>query len=159
MNADFDLPDEESTERWARRGARLLAVDPAPLVLYLEGELGAGKTSLARGMLRELGETGPVRSPTYGLVNEYITPRGRVVHIDLYRLRSPAELRALGLPDLIPGSALWLVEWPEKAGGAGLPAPDGVLHLAVNSQGRQLRVATVTARGERWLAGVCADSG
>jgi tRNA threonylcarbamoyladenosine biosynthesis protein TsaE len=159
VNADFDLADEAATLRWARRAARRLAVAPAPLVLYLEGELGAGKTTVARGMLRELGETGPVRSPTYGLVNEYATPRGRVVHIDLYRLRAPAELHALGLADLLPGSVLWLIEWPEKAAGAGLPAPDGVLDLAVAGQGRRLRVSTDTPRGESWLAGVCADSG
>lgn len=158
MTAQFLLPDEAATEALAARAARQLG-SASPLVLYLQGDLGAGKTSFARGMLRALGEDGPVRSPTYGLVSEYGTPQGRVVHIDLYRLRSPAELSALGLADLVPGSLLWLVEWPEKGRGGVMPEADAVLQLAVEGAGRRLQAQAMTSAGRDWLARICADSG
>lgn len=158
MNQIFELADEAATESLAHRAARALGGEANPLVLYLQGELGSGKTCFARGMLRELGEQGPVRSPTYGLLNEYLTPRGRVVHIDLYRLRSPEELRMLGLGDHLPGSVLWLIEWPEKAAGTGLPAVDARLAFQVQGAGRQLHCAPGTAAGRRWLQNLCVDS-
>jgi tRNA threonylcarbamoyladenosine biosynthesis protein TsaE len=151
MSQSFALADEAATESLARRAARHLVPGADPLVLYLHGELGSGKTCFARGMLRELGEQGPVRSPTYGLLNEYLTPRGRVVHIDLYRLRSSEELRMLGLADHLPGSLVWLIEWPEKAAGTGLPPPDVRLTLEVRGEARQLRGAADTSAGHRWL--------
>ena len=153
------LPDEEATAALAHRAARCLDTKHAPLVLHLQGELGAGKTSFARGMLRALGETGPVRSPTYGLLSEYETPAGRVVHIDLYRLRSPDELSALGLADHLPGSLLWLVEWPEKGRGGSMPAVDAVLRLVVDGQERRMHAEAVSPTGKLWLASLCADSG
>jgi len=157
--SSFPLADEAATEALAGHAARRLDPGSAPLVVYLEGDLGAGKTSFARGMLRALGETGPVRSPTYGLLAEYGTPAGRVVHIDLYRLRSPAELSALGLADHLPGSLLWLVEWPEKGRGGLMPAADAVLRLEVEGSGRRLEGRALTRAGESWLAGLCADCG
>lgn len=158
MTKSFLLADEAATETLAGRAARKL--NPAgPLVLHLQGDLGAGKTTFARGMLRALGEAGPVRSPTYGLLSEYETPRGRVVHIDLYRLRSPAELSALGLADHLPGSLLWLVEWPEKGQGGVMPAADASLRLEVDGEGRRLEARALTPAGASWLAAVCADGG
>jgi len=159
MTASFPLADEVATEALAGRAARSLDAGDAPLVLYLEGDLGAGKTSFARGMLRELGETGPVRSPTYGLLSEYQTPAGRVVHIDLYRLRSAAELATLGLADHLPGSLLWLVEWPEKGQGGLMPAADAVLQLEVQGSGRRLKGSAMSQAGARWLAALGADCG
>jgi tRNA threonylcarbamoyladenosine biosynthesis protein TsaE len=159
VKREFLLPDEAATDAFARRAARHLNPTAAPLVLHLQGDLGAGKTSFARGMLRGLGESGPVRSPTYGLLSEYDTARGRVVHIDLYRLQSPAELTTLGLADHLPGSLLWLVEWPEKGAGGVMPPPDAVLSLLVQDDGRRLRVLPLTPAGRDWLAGICADSG
>ena len=159
MNEQVSLPNEAATEALARRAGRALRGPLAPLVLHLQGDLGAGKTSFARGMLQALGETGPVRSPTYGLLSEYETPAGRVVHIDLYRLRSPAELTALGLADHLPGSVLWLVEWPEKGQGGVMPAPDALLELFVDGAGRRLEIRALTPKGQGWLANVCADSG
>jgi tRNA threonylcarbamoyladenosine biosynthesis protein TsaE len=155
----FPLADEAATEALAGRAARKLAPGSAPLVVYLEGDLGAGKTSFARGMLRALGETGPVRSPTYGLLSEYDTPAGRVVHIDLYRLRSAAELASLGLADHLPGSLLWLVEWPEKGEGGLMPAADAVLRVEVEGHGRRLDGRAMTPAGARWLEALCADCG
>lgn len=155
----FTLTDETATEALATRAALRLSGRAEPLVLHLSGDLGAGKTTFARGMLRALGEAGPVRSPTYGLLSEYETPLGRVVHVDLYRLRSPSELATLGLADHLAGSVLWLVEWPDKGEGGAMPAPDALLRLKVHGTGRQLQIEPRTPAGSRWLAGVCADSG
>jgi tRNA threonylcarbamoyladenosine biosynthesis protein TsaE len=158
MSEVFELPDEEATEALARRAARHLPAGDAPLVLYLRGDLGAGKTTFARGMLRELGETGLVRSPSYGLLAEYPVSGGVVVHMDLYRLRAPAELHALALADLLPGSCLWLIEWPERAEGIGLPQADATVWLDVSGSGRRARLAASTERGRSWQQDVCADS-
>jgi ADP-dependent NAD(P)H-hydrate dehydratase / NAD(P)H-hydrate epimerase len=159
LDVAAELRDEAATDSFARRAARHLDPAAAPLVLHLRGDLGAGKTSVARGMLRALGESGPVRSPTYGLLSEYDTARGRVVHIDLYRLQSPAELTTLGLADHLPGSLLWLVEWPEKGAGGVMPPPDALMSLQVEGDGRRLHVLPITPAGSAWLAGICADSG
>jgi tRNA threonylcarbamoyladenosine biosynthesis protein TsaE len=92
------------------------------LVVYLRGELGAGKTTLARGWLRALGADGAIRSPTYTLVEPYELNGRSTLHVDLYRLQGPAELEQLGLADTPPDRSLWLVEWPERAGGRLPPA-------------------------------------
>ncbi len=151
MSSTF-LLDEEATLQYAARLARALPVSTQPLIVYLHGDLGAGKTTLARGMLRALGETGPVRSPTYGLLAEYTPPAGRVLHLDLYRLRVPEELHALGLADYLPGSHLWLIEWPELAQGQGLPTADAELYLTVEGAGRRLRIEPRSPHGARWAA-------
>ncbi len=88
----------------------------APLVVALGGDLGAGKTTLVQAICRGYGVTGPVTSPTYALVHEYASPRGAVWHADLYRLRGPADLDALGWDELVASDRLGLVEWPERAG-------------------------------------------
>lgn len=87
----------------------------APLVVTLAGDLGAGKTTLAQAICRGYGVTEPVTSPTYALVHEYLSPRGAVYHLDLYRLESPAELDALGWDEIVGTHALVLVEWPSRA--------------------------------------------
>jgi len=158
MNGVFELADEGATEALGRRAARHLPADNAPLVLYLCGDLGAGKTTFARGMLREMGETGLVRSPSYGLLAEYPVAAGTVVHMDLYRLRVPAELHALALADLLPGSCLWLIEWPERTEGIGLPQADATVWLDVSGGGRRARLEPFTGRGRSWQQDVCADS-
>jgi tRNA threonylcarbamoyladenosine biosynthesis protein TsaE len=158
VKREFLLPDETATDALARRAAQHISGATGPLILHLQGELGVGKTCFARGMLRALGETGPVRSPTYGLLSEYETARGRVVHIDLYRLQSAAELSALGLADHFPGSLLWLVEWPEKGFGGVMPAPDATVLLEVHDQGRRLRINSWTTVGADWLSALNVDS-
>lgn len=152
------LPDEPATLQIAARLAASLPPPGAPLVVYLLGDLGAGKTTLARGLLHALGEQGAVRSPTYGLVAEYSTPAGRVMHLDLYRLQAADELEALGLGDYLADSRLWLVEWPERAAGQGLPGPDAELRLAVEGAGRRLQLLPRSPAGAAWLAAVSADS-
>lgn len=153
------LADEAATLAYAARLAHSLPVDAAPMVVYLRGDLGAGKTTLTRGLLHALGEAGPVRSPTYGLLAEYTPPAGRVLHLDLYRLRSADELMAMGLPDYLPGSRLWLIEWPEQGAGGGLPPADVELQLDVESTGRHVRLIPHSEQGQRWLTALTAGGG
>lgn len=131
-------------------GARLAATRPQPAVVALCGPLGAGKSSLARAMLRALGVTGAVRSPTYTLLERYALPGGDAVHLDLYRLGAASELQFLGLDDA-GDAALWLVEWPERGVGA-LPAFDLKVELAIAGEGRSAHLGALSAAGEAWIA-------
>jgi tRNA threonylcarbamoyladenosine biosynthesis protein TsaE len=153
------LPDETATLAYAAHLARYLPPAEVPLIVYLHGDLGAGKTTLARGLLRALGEQGAVRSPTYGLLAEYTPPAGRVVHLDLYRLQSPAELPALGLADHLADSRLWLIEWPERAAGHGLPPPDAEVELLFEGSGRRIHLLPRSPLGEHWVTAANADAG
>ncbi len=130
-------------------GARLAATRPQPAVLALSGPLGAGKSSLARAMLRALGVTGAVRSPTYTLLERYPVPGGEALHLDLYRLGSASELEFLGLDDA-GDAVLWLVEWPERGLGV-LPAFDLKVELAITGEGRSADLSALSAAGEHWL--------
>ncbi|MFO1436388.1 MAG: tRNA (adenosine(37)-N6)-threonylcarbamoyltransferase complex ATPase subunit type 1 TsaE [Gammaproteobacteria bacterium] len=112
VQVEFSLRSEADTEQLGRRLARELR--PA-MVVFLRGELGAGKTTLVRGVLRALGVSGAVKSPTYTLVELYRTPAFAVHHFDLYRLRDPHELEEMGVRDYLSRDAVVLVEWPERA--------------------------------------------
>jgi len=151
VTIELTLADSEHTERL---GAAIARCGPrsatGPLILYLQGELGAGKTTLARGLLRELGVTGVVRSPSYTLLESYESAGLRVVHLDLYRLDGAQDLAALGWRDEWTPGALFLVEWPERAAGA-LPPPDLQLTLSYAGQGRHARIGAATAAGTAWL--------
>jgi tRNA threonylcarbamoyl adenosine modification protein YjeE len=119
-------------------------------VLYLSGELGAGKTTLAAALLQALGVGEVVRSPSYALVELYQTPAGQAAHIDLYRLQGESELEPLGLRDYLNARTLMLIEWPERAPGA-LPRPD----LHVYLQTVPTRLGTIEAHssaGVAWLS-------
>lgn len=118
-------------------------------VLYLEGDLGAGKTTLARALLRELGVEGVIRSPTYTLVEPYETGGRRILHLDLYRLNDPLELENLGLADDPPATTLWLVEWPARAAGL-LPPADMTIRLALDGAGRRAELSAAPGR-EEWI--------
>jgi len=143
MSAGLTLSDEAATEALGAAIAEALA-DGA--VLHLRGGLGAGKTTLCRGLLRALGHTGAVKSPTYTLVEPY-APGGReVFHFDLYRLRDPAELEDIGIRDYLQPGAILLIEWPEQ-GGPCTPAADLVLELCEAALGRHARWEAVTPRG------------
>ena len=135
------LPDAESQTAF---GARLAAALPAQFVIYLHGDLGTGKTTLARGILRGLGHQGAARSPTYTLIEPYEIGSRRVYHLDLYRLADPEELEYLGLRDLLGDAALWLVEWPERGAGL-LPAADLSVGIEYLPDGRRL---TLNPHGE-----------
>lgn len=141
------LPDSEATDALARV---LAHSQPTPAVVYLQGDLGAGKSTLARAWLRALGVTGAVRSPTYTLVERYQLAGGReALHLDLYRIAGAGELEFLGLDDV--QAALWLIEWPER-GGSALIAPDLRIELAVAAAGRACRLQPVSPAGTAWLS-------
>ncbi|MGY0559763.1 tRNA (adenosine(37)-N6)-threonylcarbamoyltransferase complex ATPase subunit type 1 TsaE [Luteimonas sp. A277] len=140
------LPDEAATARLARL---LAASQPGPGVVYLAGDLGAGKSSLARAWLRSLGVTGTIRSPTYTLVERYPLGDSEALHLDLYRIGSGGELEFLGLDD--EPARLWLVEWPERGAG-GLPPADLSIALAIHGPGRSARLVASSPLGECWLA-------
>lgn len=143
------LPDSVATETL---GSRLAQSMPENVVVFLSGDLGAGKSSLARALLRSLGVSGPIKSPTYTLIERYALAEGEAVHLDLYRIAESAELEFLGLDDLGTQVRLWLVEWPER-GGTALPTPDLRITLAVAGEGRQAELLAVSGKGEAWLAG------
>jgi tRNA threonylcarbamoyladenosine biosynthesis protein TsaE len=142
-------------------GAQLARARPAQrealTVVYLTGDLGAGKTTFARGYLHALGVTGIVHSPSYNLMDVYETQAGTVVHLDLYRMRDPSELEPLGLRDEARPGALWLIEWPQRGEGW-LPPADVVVTLAVGAGAHQ-GVHRITAEplseyARAWLAAI-----
>lgn len=143
------------TEATAALGAALAAHRPARAVLHLHGDLGAGKSTLARALLRALGVEGTIRSPTYTLVERYRVPGGEAAHLDLYRLADASELDFLALDELQAAAGLWLVEWPERGAGQ-LPPADLALHLRVDGAGRSVTAASATPAGARWWASVAA---
>jgi tRNA threonylcarbamoyladenosine biosynthesis protein TsaE len=147
-----DLPDAAATEQFGRRLAAALTRTHGPaLVIALRGPLGAGKTTLVRGLLRALGHAGRVRSPTYTLLEPYRLDGRQIAHVDLYRVADARELEFLGIGDqLVPGGIL-LVEWPER-GGDRLPPGDLELQLEYAGDGRRLAVAALSPAGERLLA-------
>jgi tRNA threonylcarbamoyladenosine biosynthesis protein TsaE len=147
MTPGVFLADAAATEDFGRRLARSL---PTRAVVFLRGDLGAGKTSLARALLRGLGVEGPVKSPTYTLIERYPLDEGEAAHLDLYRIAAASELDFLGLQDLESELRLWLVEWPDR-GLHGLPAPDLEIDLRVEGSGRRLSLAPRSEAGRNWL--------
>jgi tRNA threonylcarbamoyladenosine biosynthesis protein TsaE len=137
------LADAAATEAIGGALARGLAACPG-LVVYLHGELGAGKTTLVRGWLRSLGAQGPIRSPTYTLVEPYELDGRSLLHMDLYRLSDAAELEQLGVYDTPPERSVWLVEWPERGAGE-LPPPDLRIVLRIDGAGREIGLEAVPA--------------
>ena len=155
----IELADSEATENLGRALARGLPAQPeeAAVVVYLCGELGAGKTTCVRALLRSLGATGLIRSPTYTLVEGYDLAARHFVHVDLYRLVDPEELWNLGLRDYLAPDHVLLIEWPEK-GGAGLPSPDLVITLTYRAGGRHAALRADSGFGTRWIANLEHDN-
>lgn len=137
------LADEQAM---AAFGAALAASVTEGGVIFLRGDLGMGKTTLSRGVLRGCGHTGSVKSPTYTLVEPYDTPSGPVFHFDLYRLSDPEELEYLGIRDYFTEQALCLIEWPDKGAGV-LPSPDLEIQIELSGTGRSLLLTPVTQKG------------
>ena len=144
------LPDEAAT---LALGAALAGALEPGLVIYLRGELGAGKTTLARGALRALGHEGPVKSPTYTLVEVYELSRLHLHHFDFYRFHDPREWIDAGFRESFNGRNVSLVEWPEKADGM-LPPADLEVVLELHATGRSAELTPRTKAGEECLARV-----
>ncbi len=142
---DLFLADADGTDQLGRA---LAHTRPAQAVVHLQGDLGAGKSTLARALLRALGVQGPIRSPTYTLIERYPLADGEAWHLDLYRIGNAGELDFLGLDEAT--ADLWLVEWPERGAGA-LPPVDLAVALEIDGHGRRARIQAHTANGERWL--------
>jgi tRNA threonylcarbamoyladenosine biosynthesis protein TsaE len=136
---------------------RAAAAGAGSAVIYLHGELGAGKTTCVRSLLRALGVAGLIRSPTYTLVETYRPERITFIHVDLYRLGGPDAVEELGLRDYLGSDCLMLVEWPAK-GGSALPPPDLELTLAYQDDSRRARLTAGTQRGLVWIAKLVYDA-
>lgn len=147
MPLQIELADESAMEAF---GARLAGLLPPGARLYLQGDLGAGKTTLVRGFLRGLGHAGKVKSPTYTLIEPYDVGDRRLYHLDLYRLADPEELEFLGIRDLFEPGVTSLIEWPERGAGL-LPPADILIRIRHLDQGRALSLETGADRYEALL--------
>lgn len=138
------LADEADTIAF---GAALAGLASSGALITLSGDLGAGKTTLCRGLIRASGHQGAVKSPTYTIVEPYELSDCSIMHFDLYRLEDPEELEFLGFRDYLQPHNLCLIEWPEKAGPL-LPTPDLRLELRLDGRGRRIHWQSGSPRGE-----------
>lgn len=134
----------------ARRFAQLLEdnatrFNKTPWMIFLEGDLGTGKTTFVRACLQAMGETGKIKSPTYTILESYEIKQWKIFHLDLYRLADPEELHFLGLEDYFTEDSIFFIEWPRKGLGV-LPKPDIVLHYKFLAQGRALELTAFSQR-------------
>ncbi|MHB8347118.1 MAG: tRNA (adenosine(37)-N6)-threonylcarbamoyltransferase complex ATPase subunit type 1 TsaE [Acidiferrobacterales bacterium] len=144
------VPDEQRMELL---GAALAPRLRAGQVVFVHGELGAGKTTMVRGMLRALGYAGSVKSPTYTLVEPYELGRVRLYHFDLYRMDHPEELEFLGIRDYLEGQGVCIVEWPERGAGI-LPCPDVDVFIDRVDHARSVRLVPNSEDGAAILSGL-----
>lgn len=138
-------------------GARLARVTEGLGVIFLDGDLGAGKTTLSRGLIRGFGHVGAVKSPTFTLVEPYEIGAIKVFHFDLYRLVDPEELEYMGVRDYFDGDALCLIEWPQRGAGF-LPKPDLTITIGAQNGGRSLKLTPQGSRGESWCAALALEN-
>ena len=144
------LPDEDATKQLAQRLAQVIMPISSAVHIYLEGDLGAGKTAFTRAFLQTLGVKGRIKSPSYALVESYNVSSLTLYHLDFYRFSSPQEWVEAGFRDILEEEAVVLIEWPEKAGGL-LPVPDLNLHLYYQDEGRRLSITAHSTKGKSWL--------
>lgn len=145
-----EVEDEAAVQRLAAEFTRV--VQP-PTVLFLRGDLGAGKTTFARAYLHALGYPGYVKSPSYGLLETYKVDQQSVLHLDLYRIENPEELEYLAIRDQFDDATVLMVEWPDR-GGKFLPAPDLVLDFGETGSSRFVRCTACSPRGAELAARV-----
>lgn len=145
---EFTIPDADAQEALGR--ALATALDGWGVV-YLEGDLGTGKTTLTRGILRGYGHAGAVKSPTYTLVEPYELAQATVYHFDLYRLTDPEELELLGIRDYCRPDTLSVIEWPDR-GQPFLPPADLTITIRVITDGRELKFVAHNEKGEAVLS-------
>ena len=148
------LADEQAMSDF---GARIARVTQGHGLIFLEGNLGMGKTTLSRGIIRGLGHVGSVKSPTFTLVEPYEIGDIRAFHFDLYRLVDPEELEFLGIRDYFEDDAMCLIEWPDKGAGF-LPKPDLTITIGPQDSGRSLKILAESSRGEAWCAALALES-
>ncbi len=151
----FVLPDAAATDALGRALADALAAEPAwiaehGLVIALAGDLGAGKTALVRAALRRLGVTGPVKSPTFTLLEPYVVSSLNFYHFDFYRFSDAAEFDFAGFREMFGPGAICAIEWPERVAGR-LPTPDLVITLKVEDEGRLAQCQAASEAGARCL--------
>ncbi|MGF6088481.1 MULTISPECIES: tRNA (adenosine(37)-N6)-threonylcarbamoyltransferase complex ATPase subunit type 1 TsaE [unclassified Pseudomonas] len=148
------LADEQAMSDF---GACIARITQGHGLIFLEGNLGMGKTTLSRGIIRGLGHVGAVKSPTFTLVEPYEIGDIRAFHFDLYRLVDPEELEFLGIRDYFEDDALCLIEWPDKGAGF-LPKPDLTITISPQDSGRSLKILSQGSRGEAWCAALALES-
>jgi tRNA threonylcarbamoyladenosine biosynthesis protein TsaE len=158
---EFALPDAGATARLGAALAhaivtRTAAVVDVGLVVALAGDLGAGKTSIVRAMLRALGVTGTVRSPTFTLVEPYVVSSLNFYHFDFYRLTDSGEFASAGFREMFGPGAVCLIEWPDKVAGH-LPAADLRIALTVVDEGRHARITAATELGAACLQNIAKE--
>jgi tRNA threonylcarbamoyladenosine biosynthesis protein TsaE len=141
------------TQATQKLGETLYQVASPPVVIYLQGELGSGKTTLVQGFLREAKVKGSVKSPTYTLVESYELPDYTVHHFDLYRVQNPSELLSIGIEEYFDVNTVCFIEWPERGEGV-LPPPDLTLQWLPTDKGRLIQITAHTPVGERMEAGL-----
>jgi len=142
------LADEAQT---LALGAQLAHLTAGHGLLFLQGDLGAGKTTLSRGIIQGLGHQGSVKSPTFTLVEPYVVGDLQIWHFDLYRLADPEELEFLGVRDYLAEDDLCIIEWPQQGQGV-LPEPDLHISMYAQQQGRRVVLTPYSARAKQWCA-------
>ena len=148
------LADEQAMSDF---GTRIARVTQGHGLIFLVGNLGMGKTTLSRGIIRGLGHVGAVKSPTFTLVEPYEIGDIRAFHFDLYRLVDPEELEFLGIRAYFDDDALCLIEWPDKGAGF-LPKPDLTITISPQDSGRSLNILSQGSRGEAWCAALALET-
>ena len=147
----MELIDADATEKLGRDLIELLPEDSAGWMILLQGELGAGKSTLARSMIRALGHQGNVPSPTYTLVEPYRLNSLTVYHVDLYRIADASELEFLGWSDILDGLAL--IEWPERVKDL-VEQGDVLIDLSYRGDGRNAEISAISERGREAIEAV-----
>jgi tRNA threonylcarbamoyladenosine biosynthesis protein TsaE len=148
--APFFIPNEQDMLRLGICLAKAILATPNysnPTLIFLCGQLGAGKTTLVRGFLQGLGYQQRVKSPTYTLVETYDIDNQIIYHFDFYRIQHANELNFIGLTDYLQDKAISLIEWPEQAAGI-LPTPDLIFSIKMQEQGRQIKIEAMSHRGQ-----------
>ena len=149
---NFILADEQATIALGRQLAEIVRNNlKQGITVFLNGDLGAGKTTLTRGFVQGMGHVGHVKSPTYTIVEPYDLSDWQVYHFDLYRLADAEELEYMGIRDYFNNHSCSFIEWPEKGEGM-LPAPDMIIDLAYSDEQRQISLQAKTDLGERLVS-------